>query len=172
MTTRLTLDELGDMDRAAFTAGLGHVFENSPWVAERSWPARPFADIAALHEAMVAAVRAATADERLTLIRAHPDLAPKLAAADDLTPDSRAEQAGAGLDRCTPAEHQRFQELNAGYKAKFGFPFVIAVKGLDRRAILEAFEARLGNGRETEFAEAIGQIGRIAASRLGDLVAP
>lgn len=171
MTARIAMDDLNGKDRAAFTAALGHVFEKSPWVAERTWSSRPFVHVSAMHESMVEAVRAASPDERLNLIRAHPDLAPKMAVAKNLTSYSKAEQADAGLDRCTPEEFRRFQDLNTRYRAKFDFPFVIAVKGLDRRAILDTFEARLDNDRDTEFAEAINQIVRIAEYRLRDLLA-
>ena len=111
-------------------------------------------------------VDAAPHERRLALLRAHPELAGKLAVADGLTAESKSEQAGAGLDRCTPSEFARFTELNARYSDSFGHPFIIAVKGLDRAAILDAFERRIGNDAEIEFAAAVGQVHRIALLRL------
>lgn len=149
------------MDRAAFLAKYGAVYEASPWVAEACWP--PPQDLAG---AMRAAVDAAPRERKLALIRAHPELASrtKMAAA------SVKEQAGVGLDQCSPEEFEAFQRLNAAYNARFGFPFIYAVKGATRGEILAAFEARLGNDPETEFETAIAQIHRIAGFRLADLV--
>jgi OHCU decarboxylase len=158
------------MTREAFVACFGGIYEHSPWIAEAVWgSAGPGTDcdtVAGLAEAMAAALDAAPRGVKLALIRAHPDLAGKAAVAGELTADSASEQAGAGLDRCSPEEFARFQELNAAYKAKFGFPFIIAVRGLGRAEILDAFERRLGNGAEAEFATALGEINRIAAMRL------
>ncbi len=120
--------------------------------------------------ALARAFRAASEAERLGVLAAHPDLAGKLAAARRLTPESTAEQAGAGLDSLTDAERARFTELNDAYTAKFGFPFIIAVRGLDKAAILAAFETRLGNDRPTEFATACAQVERIALLRLKDML--
>ncbi|EJZ19811.1 2-oxo-4-hydroxy-4-carboxy-5-ureidoimidazoline decarboxylase, partial [Rhizobium sp. Pop5] len=103
-------------------------------------------------------------------LRAHPDLAGRLAISGELTEDSRKEQAGAGLDRLSPAEHARFTELNSTYVEKFGFPFIIAVKGLGKDDILSAFEARIGNGRDEEFGTAAAQVERIALLRLTSLL--
>ncbi len=113
----------------------------------------------------------ADAERQLEVIRAHPDLAGKAAVAGELTDDSTREQAGAGLDQCTPEELARFERLNEAYKARFGFPFVMAVKGSDRHAILEAFETRLKNDLAEERRTAIEQINRIAAFRLSDRAA-
>ncbi|MDQ7989841.1 MAG: 2-oxo-4-hydroxy-4-carboxy-5-ureidoimidazoline decarboxylase [Candidatus Dactylopiibacterium sp.] len=158
--------ELSALDRAAFVAALDGVFEHSPWVAERAWAARPFADGAALRTALVTAMNAAGRDEKLALIRAHPELAGRAAVAGELTAESTREQASARLDCCTPAEFARLQALNAQYNARFGFPFILAVRGLDRAAIIERFAARVAHAPETEFAEALAQIARIAALRL------
>jgi OHCU decarboxylase len=158
------------MTREAFVARFGGIYEHSPWIAEAVWGAAgpgPDCDtVAGLAAAMAAALDAAPRAAKLALIRAHPDLAGKAAVAGALTADSAAEQAGAGLDRCSPEEFARFQQLNAAYKAKFGFPFIIAVRGLGRAAILAAFERRLGNDAQTEFATALGEINRIALLRL------
>lgn len=149
----------------AFIARFGPVYEASPWVAEGVWPDPP-TDLPGLAKAMAAVVDAAPRAKKLALIRAHPELAgrAKMAAA------SVQEQAGAGLDQCSAEEFEAFQRLNAAYNARFGFPFVVAVKGLTRADILAAFEARLASDPETEFATAIAQIHRIAAFRLADLL--
>jgi len=156
-------------DREAFVARFGGVYEHSPWVAEAVWDAGLGSEhdtVAGLAEAMAAAVAGASRERQLALIRAHPDLAGRAAIAGDLTGASRAEQAGAGLGRCTPEEYRRFQELNAAYRRRFGFPFIIAVAGLSRQDILPTFGARLGNTPEAEFAEALRQIDKIARLRL------
>ena len=149
------------MTRADFIARFGGVYEASPWVAEACWPPRE--DLPA---AMRAVVDAAPRERKLALIRAHPELASRAKMADA----SVQEQAGAGLDQCSAEEFAAFQGLNAAYNARFGFPFIIAVKGLTRADILAAFEARLGNDPEIEFETAIAQIHRIAAFRLADLL--
>jgi len=167
----LNLATLNAMDRDAFVAALGGIFEHSPWVAEAAWAARPFADVAALQDAMVGAVDAADAETQLALLRAHPDLAGKAARAGALTEHSTAEQAGAGLDRLDEAEFARFHALNDAYQARFGFPFIIAVKGHTKASILAAFEARLPNDAATERMTALAQVARIARFRLDDLIA-
>jgi 2-oxo-4-hydroxy-4-carboxy-5-ureidoimidazoline decarboxylase len=156
---------VNDLSHADFVARLGGIYEHSPWVAERAFRARPFASIDSLHAAMNAAMHAATRDEKLALNRAHPELLCKLEAA-RLTESSRGEQAAAGLDRCTPEQKARMQALNRAYGEKFGFPFIVAVKGLDWGAIVERIEARLGNSPEQEFETALAEIGRIALFRL------
>jgi OHCU decarboxylase len=162
----MTLDEVNALDQSAFVAALGGVFENSPWIAAAAWSRRPFASIDALHAALVAAMFDAPEDMQLGLIRAHPELAGKAAVRGDLTVDSRSEQSAAGLTRCSPEEFARLQELNAAYNGKFGFPFIIAVKGLHRRAIIERFAKRLERNRDVEFGEALAQIARIGRLRL------
>jgi 2-oxo-4-hydroxy-4-carboxy-5-ureidoimidazoline decarboxylase len=147
-------------EREAFVARYGGVYEHSPWVAEACWP--PPADLAA---AMRAVVDAAPRERKLALIRAHPELASRARMAEA----SVKEQAGVGLDQCSPEEFAAFQRLNAAYNARFGFPFIYAVKGATRTDILAAFEARLSNDPETEFETAIAQIHRIAGFRLADL---
>ena len=155
-----------------FVQRFGGVFEHSPWIAERAWksglPAR--LDAASLHSSLCAVFRAATQDEQTGVIRAHPDLAGKLAVAAELTAASRAEQASAGLDQCTTEEFDRFQILNDAYKSKFGFPFILAVRGLSRGDILSAFEKRIKNDTAGEFEEALRQIEKIALLRLNELL--
>jgi len=159
------LEALNGMPRGAFVAQLGSIYEHSPWVAERAYAARPYASLDVLHGAMQRAMLAASPGEQMALIRAHPELAGRLAVA-RLTDHSRAEQAGAGLDRVTPEERSRMQALNDRYREKFGFPFIVAVKGLGWSDIIESMEARLPNTREAEIATALEQIGRIARFRL------
>ena len=166
----MTLDQLNALDREAFTRALGAVFEHSPWVAERAWPQRPFASLEALHAAMCEAVRQAGPAAQLNLIRAHPQLAGRAAIAGELSADSAREQRGAGLDQCSPEEYLRLTELNAHYQARFGFPYILAVRGHTRTSILADLAARLPNARQAEMLEALRQIERIAALRLADLV--
>ena len=166
----MTLDQLNALDREAFTRALGAVFEHSPWVAERAWPQRPFASLEALHAAMCEAVRQAGPAAQLNLIRAHPQLAGKAAIAGELSADSAREQRGAGLDQCSPEEYLRLTELNAHYQARFGFPYILAVRGHTRTSILADLAARLPKARQAEMLEALRQIERIAALRLADLV--
>jgi 2-oxo-4-hydroxy-4-carboxy-5-ureidoimidazoline decarboxylase len=168
----LSIAEVNALDAPAFAAALGFLFEHSPWVVERAWAARPFADRAGLHAAMVSVLEAATEDERLALIRAHPELAGKAAIAGDLTAASLSEQASAGLDRLTADEFARFHALNGAYGARFGFPFIICVRLNDKTSILAAMERRLANDEAAEVAEAIHQIGLIAGLRLESAVAP
>lgn len=152
------------MDAAAFVRAVGWVCEDSPWVAERAVARKPFAGIDDLHAALVGAIAAATRDEQLALLRAHPDLG----ARSRMSTASVGEQAGAGLDRASAADHVRLQELNTAYRAKFGFPFLYAVKGSTPRQILTALERRIGDGEDEEFAEALRQVARIARFRLDD----
>lgn len=170
MTKRFSLDALNAMTADEFTAALAAIFEHSPWVAERAAAKRPFADVAQLHAAMADAVRGASEAERLRLIRAHPELAGKAAVRGELTEESTREQKGAGLDQCSPEEFERLQALNRRYNEKFGFPFVIAVKGHDRSSILKHFASRLENDRDAEARECIEQIIKIGGFRLDEIV--
>jgi 2-oxo-4-hydroxy-4-carboxy-5-ureidoimidazoline decarboxylase len=162
---------VGELDRPAFVARFGGVFEASPWIADAAWAEGPFADVDALHAALVAVVDAAPREQRLALIRAHPDLAGKAAIAGDLTPESTAEQASAGLDRLTPGQFARVTELNDAYRERFGFPFVICARDHDADAIIAAMERRVAHDPDTEEQTALAQIARIARLRLEDLVA-
>jgi OHCU decarboxylase len=159
------------MEEADFLAAFGGVFEHSPWIAERAFKGElgPVHDSAAgLHAALCKMFRAASADERLGVLKAHPDLAGKLAAAKQLTADSTSEQASAGLDALTDAERAAFTRLNSAYVEQFGFPFIIAVKGKSKAEILTAFETRVNTSREAEFDTACKQVERIALLRLKD----
>jgi OHCU decarboxylase len=159
--------------RGDFIAMFGGVFEHSPFIAERAYDAGlmlvPLTS-KSVHDALTSIFRKASREERLGVLRAHPDLAGKLAIAGGLTKDSKKEQAGAGLDRLSAAEHARFTELNTAYTEKFGFPFIIAVKGLTKDDILAAFEKRIDNSLEEEFDTATAQVEKIVLLRLQSLL--
>lgn len=160
------------LSREEFLSAFGGVAEASPWVAERAEAARPFANRAAMIAAFLSAVRTAPRARQLALLQAHPDLAGRAAIAGEIGPESRQEQAQAGLDRLTQDEFARFTALNQTYRETNGFPFILAVRGATRQQILDAFETRLLNPVETEFVTALEQVCRIVASRLEDRVAP
>jgi OHCU decarboxylase len=164
------LQQLNSMPIPEFVAALAGVFERSPWVPVRVVARRPFASGSELLRALCAAVAEATPDEQMTLIRAHPELAGRAAIRGELTLESEREQQGAGLAACSPEEFARLHELNAAYKARFGFPFILAVRGHDRASIISNLERRTSNSIEQERAIALEQIDRIAGLRLGDLL--
>ncbi len=168
---KIDLAALSTASTDEFVAALGGVFEHSPWIAERAYAARPFASVDALHAAMLAVLDVAPADAKLALIRAHPELAGKEAQQATMTAESVGEQASAGLDRCTPAELVQLRDGNRAYRDKFGFPFVMAVKGRSRHEILAALATRRHNAREDEFARCLAEIGKIARLRLDALLA-
>jgi len=153
--------------RRPFIARYGGIYEHSPWVAEQAAELlADDADVDDIAAALADCVDNAAPETQLELIRAHPDLAGKAAVAGRLTAASTSEQSGAGLDRCTPDEYARFQALNRAYHDKFGFPFVMAVRGRKRAEILAAFEARLRNDYDEEFETALVEIHKIARLRL------
>ncbi len=162
----MTAATIGTLSEANFVERYGALFEHSPWVVERAAGLQPFDDINA---GLMTVVHAANADEQLALIRAHPELAGKAAINRRLTEASAAEQAAAGLDRLTPPEFDRFHALNAAYRERFDFPFIICVRLTDKAGILAAMERRLNNTRDVEMATALAQIGEIVRLRLGDL---
>lgn len=166
----LTMPQVDGMDRAMFVATFGAVFEHSPWVAEHAFAQRPFTTAENLHDTMAKVVRTASPEQQLALIRAHPDLAGRAARAGQLTEGSAKEQASAGLDRLSEDEYARFHALNDAYKAKFGIPFIMAVRGASKAAILEGFERRLPNTVQAEIETAIEQIVRIGRFRLADMI--
>ena len=173
MAAVITLDQLNRASREAFTRLLDGTYEHSPWIAERAWEARPFTTIAGLKLALVAAVRASSREEQLALIRAHPELAGKAMLARTLTNESTLEQGKAGLTQCTPEEFRLIHSLNDRYNQRFGFPFILAVRGprgtgLNKQAILSAFERRVAHHPDFEFSEALRNIHRIAEIRLDD----
>lgn len=167
----MTLEQLNALGRGGFTRALGAIFEHSPWVAERSWEQRPFASVGDLHAAMCASVAASDDEAKLALIRAHPHLAGKAAVRGELSDASGREQSAAGLDRCSPEEFARINELNRAYDQRFGFPFIVAVRDHTRQGIIDNLSMRIGRTREQEIAEALCQIERIALLRLADTVA-
>jgi 2-oxo-4-hydroxy-4-carboxy-5-ureidoimidazoline decarboxylase len=168
----LTLAHLNGLDRSAFTAALGHLFEHSPWVAESTWPRQPFADLDHLHQELCAALHAAPYERQLTLIRAHPDLAGRLAQQNQLTHDSAREQASAGLHQLSPAELLEFQQMNDAYRSRFGFPFIICARLNQKSAILAAMRERMNHTPGQEFDAALLEIEKIARFRLEALLNP
>ncbi len=150
------------MDEAQFTQVLGEIFEQTPEIAAQAWHHRPFNSIEDLHQKMMAVVLGCDRDRQLALVRAHPDLGSKVQMAEA----SIQEQAGVGLDRLSSIEFAQFQQLNQSYLAKFGFPFIIAVKNHTKTSILKAFERRLQNSMAVELTNAIAEISQIAKFRL------
>jgi 2-oxo-4-hydroxy-4-carboxy-5-ureidoimidazoline decarboxylase len=157
------------LQRDAFVTLLGGIYEHSPWVAEAAFAERPFADVAALSAALRRAMRAAGKERQLGLICAHPELAGKAAIRRELTPASTSEQAGAGLDRLEPEQYERLLRLNSAYRERFGFPFILAVRGYTATSVIAALERRLERDRVQEFETALAEIERIADFRLAEL---
>jgi 2-oxo-4-hydroxy-4-carboxy-5-ureidoimidazoline decarboxylase len=165
----IDLDTLNTLGVDAFTALFGGIFEHSSWVAHATWAARPFTSVPALHATMVSVVACSGADRQLALLRAHPELAQT----GPLTSASSAEQGGLGLDRLAADEAAVFDALNAGYRTRFGFPFIIAVRGQrDRAAIRAALSSRLQNSPDQEQTAALAEVAKIARFRLDDLIMP
>ena len=158
------------MDRAAFVQKFGGIFENSPWVAEKAWEKRPFASLDAMHAAMVDVVKYAAAPMQLALLQSHPDLAGKEAQAGTMTASSVAEQASAGLNALTHEEMVQISDLNAAYRNKFGFPFIIAVRMHTKEGILFEFNRRLRNETQTEFGNDLQNVYIITRLRLNKLL--
>jgi 2-oxo-4-hydroxy-4-carboxy-5-ureidoimidazoline decarboxylase len=158
------------MDRAAFVQKFGGIFENSPWVAEKAWDKRPFASLEDMHAAMVAVAKYAPAAMQLTLLQSHPDLAGKEAQAGAMTASSVSEQASAGLNALSHDEMAQISDLNAAYKKKFGFPFIIAVRMHTKEGILFEFNRRLQNDTQTEFANDLQNVYIITRLRLNKLL--
>lgn len=166
----LPIEQVNALSREAFIATFGPVFEKSPWVAEAAWAARPFRGTAHLLDAMFSQVQAADETAQLALLRAHPDLAGRLAVLGALTAESTREQRGTGLLDLSADTLAQFQDYNSRYSAKFGFPFIICARLNRVETILAAFEARLGQERALEWATALGEIRKIAELRLRDIV--
>ena len=166
--SRLRIADINSMDPAGFLAAFGGVFEHSPWVAERAWARKPFADLPALHAAMVAAVREASVDEQLALLRSHPELAGKEAQTGTLTDASTHEQKTAGLTSLSKEEMQTIARLNAAYGQRFGHPFIIAARLNSKAKIFSEFERRLANDPATEREACLQQVYLITGLRLQD----
>ena len=162
---KYAIAQLNQMSQGSFTAALGEIWEETPEIANQTWQSRPFKDIDALYQAMVAVVNNMSEAEQVALIKVHPDLGSKTKMAEA----SVQEQAGVGLDRLSESEYQRFQFLNQAYKDKFDFPFIIAVKNQTKDSILAAFETRLKNTPEQEKRQALSEISKIAQLRLETL---
>lgn len=170
MSQTYTIAQLNTLPASEFVALLGGIYEHSSWVAEAAASQRPFPDMPALANAMRATVDQAGDAAHRKLVRAHPELAGKAAVRGELTAESTREQSGAGLDQCSPEEFARLQDLNARYNQRFGFPFILAVRGYDRAGIIDAFARRLEHEPAVELQTCINQIHRIAQFRLNDLV--
>jgi OHCU decarboxylase len=168
----IRLEQLNHMPAQDFVAALASIFEHSPWVAEHVANSRPFASSIALHRAMCDAVLRAGEEVQLTLIRAHPELAGRASLRGTLTSASANEQMGAGLSACTPAQLARLRSLNAQYTERFGFPFVLAVRGHSPDSVIAALAERVTHEAREERQVALREIGRIAHFRLADLVVP
>jgi 2-oxo-4-hydroxy-4-carboxy-5-ureidoimidazoline decarboxylase len=170
MSNTYTLDQLNTLPTADFIQVLGGIYEHSPWVAEAAAAQRPFASAAALADAMRAIVDGAGDAAQIKLVRAHPELAGKAAVRGELTAESTREQSGAGLNQCSAEEFEQLQALNRRYNEKFGFPFILAVRGYDRAGIIGEFARRADNDPAAELQTCVNQIHRIAQFRLNDLV--
>lgn len=166
MPETYSLSQLNQMNQEKFTAVLGAIFEDSPWIAAEAWQKRPFSDLDSLYKAMVAVVEQSDVETQLTLIRSHPDLGSKA----KMAPASVKEQAGVGLDQLSEAEYNRLLNLNQAYKDKFNFPFIIAVKKQTKESIFEAFERRLNNSSTTEIKQALTEIATIAELRIREII--
>lgn len=169
--TTHSLADLNAASAADFVDALGDVFEHAPWVAEAAAAARPFATVAALHDALMQVVRSAPPETMLGFLRGHPELGGNVARAGAMTDASKAEQGGLGLDRLAADDFARFERLNRAYRARFGFPFIICVRRHTRASIIDRFEQRLRNDPDTELAAALDEIGHITRLRLAALVA-
>ncbi|BDX03172.1 OHCU decarboxylase [Marinomonas pontica] len=169
------LAAFGQLNEADFVSLFSRIYEHSAWVAEALWrhkseyPSDYFDQIEKIKEAMIEIVEQSTEEQKLLLLRAHPDLAGKAALAGELTQESTSEQSGAGLDQCSEEELAYFLQLNDTYRAKFGFPFIMAVKGATKEQILAGFIERTPNDWQTEFDRAMSEVHKIAGFRLADL---
>lgn len=166
----LTAEQASRMEREEFVRRIGPIFEDSPWVAERAWQRRPFSDFAELRDALTEEMYAASREEQVKLIKAHPDLAGKAAVAGELTPESTGEQASAGLDRLSQEEYEAFTRMNRDYRERFGLPMVVCVREHDKDSILRFAGERLANSTEQEIDTALAEISKIATLRLRDLI--
>lgn len=161
-----TLEQLNQADEAAFVEQMGNIYEESPWVAERVAPDRPFESVDALETAMHDAVEAASQDQQLELLRAHPDLGDQTG----ITDASKEEQSSAGLDQLTPDQYEAFQQLNERYRERFGFPFIMAVKGASPSEIRAAMEQRVEHSESEEFRTALSEVHTIASLRIDEQI--
>ena len=166
----MRIEDVNTLEPARFVETFGGLYEHSPWVVERASGCGPFADFPHLLAVMTDIVDSASERERLDLLCAHPELAGKAAIDKTLTDASTTEQASAGLDRMTPQEFETFHRLNAAYREKFGFPFIICVRLTDKPGILSAMHSRLENDRDTEFKTALDEVAKIVRIRLEEII--
>jgi 2-oxo-4-hydroxy-4-carboxy-5-ureidoimidazoline decarboxylase len=164
------LDDVNNMDHPSFISHFGSIYEHSPWVADRAWSRRPFRSVEELHAAMDEVMFRAPIDDQMNLVRAHPQLAGRLARLGQLTETSRSEQSQAGLDRLATNQIATMNQLNTEYLDKFGFPFIICARLNDAESIIAALKARLGQDPQSEFTTALHEISKIARLRLADIV--
>jgi 2-oxo-4-hydroxy-4-carboxy-5-ureidoimidazoline decarboxylase len=169
-TPTLTLAQVNALDWTGFVKALGHLFEGPPWIVEAAWDARPFATLDDLQHALVTVMEAAPVERQVALIQAHPDLVGRAALAGTLTTASTSEQAAAGLDHLTPDDVTTFTLLNAEYRQRFGFPFVICARENKKESILGGFAQRMSHTRDEEITTALGEIAKICRLRLLDTV--
>ena len=161
-------NKIDKLSETEFTEVFGNIFENASWIAEKLYEQKPFKDFQDLSKKMIIIFESADNENKLKILNSHPDLADK-AKIGSLTPDSNNEQSNAGLDRCTEEEFNKFKNLNAQYKNRFGFPFILAVKGRNKLEILDNFKKRVLSDKQIEFNEAIKQVKQIASLRLEEL---
>ncbi|HSU57306.1 MAG TPA: 2-oxo-4-hydroxy-4-carboxy-5-ureidoimidazoline decarboxylase [Candidatus Dormibacteraeota bacterium] len=166
----MTLLALNNLSRDEFVRIVGPVFEHSPWIADQTWPKRPFANFETLLRALCETVHNSREDKQLGLVRAHPDLVGRAALEGKLTGASTSEQASAGLNTLTAEEISTFQNFNAAYRERFGFPFIICARLNKKEAMLQAFPVRLKHSREQELKTALEEIYKIASFRLHDIL--
>jgi OHCU decarboxylase len=172
MTAPFTLSEINALDRKGFVAALGELYEGPPWIVEQAYDAHPFAGLDSLHAALDEAMWRAPRERQVELLRAHPDLVGEAARRGMLSASSSHEQASAGLDRLSADEVDAFQRLNAQYRERFGFPFVICARENKKDSILAGFAARIGHSEDDEIATALREVSKIAWLRLLDTVRP
>ena len=170
MPAQLTLQRINALDREAFTEALAQLFEGPPEIVAEAWERRPFADREALYRALVGVMETMTVERQVALLRAHPDLVGRAALAGTLSRDSTAEQAAAGLNRLSPEDVAAFNRLNAAYRTKFGFPFIVCARENTKATILAGFEDRLPHDRDDEIRIALGEVAKICRLRLESLV--
>lgn len=168
--TKHRLENVNQMDESTFVSVFGSVYEHSPWIAEAAWQLRPFTSLDAFHAAMDSIVHTAGQSRQMTLIKAHPELAGRLARSGQLTAESRSEQVQAGLTSLPENLTKQMLELNSGYQEKFGFPFIICARLNNVATILQVMEDRLANDSETELKTALQEISKIARLRLADII--
>jgi OHCU decarboxylase len=169
-TSPITLQELNTLDQESFVEALHSLFEGPPWIVREAWHARPFESVEQLYQALCNVMYSAPVEQQIALLQAHPDLVGRAALEGTLSQESTGEQAAAGLNQLSPEEIATFTRLNAAYRDRFGFPFVICARENKKDSILAGFTARLHNSRDQEIAIALGEVAKICSLRLHDTV--